>query len=582
MSANIEASLRLEIAQYQQSMAKARGEISKLKEHAKTESAGLGKNLFGGLRSELGSLLPALGASAIVGGVRSVLNEMDDLADTALRLNESTETLQRVEYASKILAGVDLSGITGSFLKLEKALGDVENKAAGDALAHYGVSAESLARLPLDQKMIVLAEAFQKARADGTGYNDLLALLGKSAGDLIPMLEQSGQTLRDTFADAPVILDGTVQRMAAMNDQVDAFIAKQKSGVSDFLGQGLMMVDEILDPNKTLGQNTRDAAAGADKTVADQQAKRDAAAAKLAEAQAAATAAAALKEQVKTQQELNKLSDAEAGLTEKRFQDYLSILPPNLKLIELKREQLRLEAEREIQGPGMEGDRISIEEKLIALGAKQRDAQKEIADEAKKAADEAKKAAEEQAGKDKALGGFNDEMDLINAKLAGDKKLTEELERRASIQKIVNSLVDEAGLSEADALAKATARVDAEDKLQKKLSNSRYDADGKREDGRSQIKGYSADKQGDRGDARSRAEQRVADARDRVQGRTDKFHPGLDDQTRKNAEAGAGGVAVAAGKTAAAAATPAANPSEQAAQIVSQILPQILSALTGS
>lgn len=582
MSANIEASLRLEIAQYQQSMAKARGEISKLKEHAKTESAGLGKNLFGGLRSELGSLLPALGASAIVGGVRSVLNEMDDLADTALRLNESTETLQRVEYASKILAGVDLSGITGSFLKLEKALGDVENKAAGDALAHYGVTAEGLARLPLDQKIITLAGAFQKARADGTGYNDLLALLGKSAGDLIPMLEQSGQTLRDTFADAPVILDGTVQRMAAMNDQVDAFIAKQKSGVSDFLGQGLMMVDEILDPNKTLGQNTRDAAAGADKTVADQQAKRDAAAAKLAEAQAAATAAAALKEQVKTQQELNKLSDAEAGLTEKRFQDYLSILPPNLKLIELKREQLRLEAEREIQGPGMEGDRISIEEKLIALGAKQRDAQKEIADEAKKAADEAKKAAEEQAGKDKALGGFNDEMDLINAKLAGDKKLTEELERRASIQKIVNSLVDEAGLSEADALAKATARVDAEDKLQKKLSNSRYDADGKREDGRSQIKGYSADKQGDRGDARSRAEQRVADARDRVQGRTDKFHPGLDDQTRKNAEAGAGGVAVAAGKTAAAAATPAANPSEQAAQIVSQILPQILSALTGS
>ena len=162
MSANIEASLRLEIAQYQQSMAKARGEISKLKEHAKTESAGLGKNLFGGLRSELGSLLPALGASAIIGGVRSVLNEMDDLADTALRLNESTETLQRVEYASKILAGVDLSGITGSFLKLEKALGDVENKAAGDALAHYGVSAESLARLPLEQREALLLVILNK------------------------------------------------------------------------------------------------------------------------------------------------------------------------------------------------------------------------------------------------------------------------------------------------------------------------------------------------------------------------------------------------------------------------------------
>jgi len=173
----------------------------------------------------------------------------------------------------------------------------------------------------------------------------------------------------------------------------------------------------------------------------------------------------------------------------------------------------------------MELERIQLEEKLLAMGSQQRDVKKELADEekkttdeAKKAADEAKKAADEQAGKDKARGGFNDEMDLINAKLAGDKKLTEELERRASIQKIVNNLVEEAGLSEEDALKKANERVEAEDKLQKKLSNSRYNADGKREDGRSQIKGYSADKQGDRGDARSRAEQRVADARDRVQG----------------------------------------------------------------
>jgi hypothetical protein len=581
MSANIEASLRLEIAQYQQSMAKARGEISKLKEHAKTESAGLGKNLFGGLRTELGALLPALGAAAIVGGVRSVLNEMDDLADTALRLNESVETLQRVEHASKILAGVDLNGITTNFLKLEKALGDVENKAAGDALAHYGVSAESLARLPLDQKIITLAEAFQKTRAEGMGYNDLLTLLGKSAGDLIPMLEQSGKTLKETFADAIPVGQEAVMAMAALNDEIDSFMSRQKGTASNFLGKTLMEINDLWKGNP-LGTNLKEAGIEADKKVGENQKKRDVVADELAKTRAIAATEAALKEQVKTQQELNKLSDAEAGLTEKRFQDYLSILPPNLKLIELKREQLKLEAEREIQGPGMEAARIKLEEKLIALGSQQRDAKKEMADQDKKAADEAKKAAEEQAGKDKALGGFNDEMDLINAKLAGDKKLTEELERRASVQKIVNSLVEEAGLSEEDALKKANERVDAEDKLQKKLSNSRYNDDGKREDGRSQIKGYSADKQGDRGDARSRAEQRVADARDRVQGRTDMFHPGLDDQTRKNAEAGAGGVAVAAGKTAAAAATPAANPSEQAAQIVSQILPQILSALTGS
>ena len=223
MSASLEASLRLDIAQYQEQLAKARGEAKKFRDQLKSDSGkggGMG-SLLGGAGDAIKGMLPAVGVAAIVSGTRAILSEMDDLADASLRLGESTETLQRVQYASKILAGVDLDGVTGSFLKLEKALGDVENAAASKALENYGVSAESLTRLPLDEKMIVLAEAFQKARADGTGYNDLLALLGKSAGDLIPLLEQSGETLRSTFDGAPVIDEATVQRMAEMNDKLE-------------------------------------------------------------------------------------------------------------------------------------------------------------------------------------------------------------------------------------------------------------------------------------------------------------------------------------------------------------------------
>ena len=562
MSANIEASLRLEIAQYQASMAKARGDITKLKDHAKREGAGLGGNLFGGLRSALGGLLPAMGAAAVVGGVKSIMNGMDDLADTALRLNESTETLQRVEYASQILAGVDLNGVTTSFLKLEKSIGDVENAAANKALERYGISAESLARMPLDEKMIALAEAFQTARADGTGYNDLLALLGKSGGDLIPLLEQSGQTLRDTFADAPVVLDATVQRMAAMNDQVDGFIAKQKSQVADFIGQGLMMADEILDPNKSLGDNTKAAAAGADKAVSEEQKKRDKAAEALAEAAAQQKVAAATEQQLDTRKELNKIAEKESALGEKRYQDYLSILPPNLKLIELQREQLKLEAARDIQGPGLDGDRISTEEKLIALAAQQRDAKKEITDQEVKTADEVKKAAEEQAGKDQSLGGFEAEMALIDAKLAKDKDLTAELERQAAILEQQLQLMESAGLSADDALSRATNRVDKEADLKKQMDKEkggRYDADGRRADGRKKI---DARIKGDGNDARQRAEDRGNLTQDRTASKREKMGgleaedsrlknrmqkefgrpqpPGLADQARKNAAGGSG------------------------------------------
>lgn len=573
MSASLEASLRLDIAQYQAQLAKARGEAKKFRDQLKGDSGGMGKNLFGGIGAGVSSLLPAASAAAIVGGVKSIMNEMDDLADTALRLNESTEVLQRVGYASKILAGVDLNGVTTSFLRLEKSIGDVENAAANKALERYGISAESLARLPLDQKMIVLAEAFQKARADGTGYNDLLSLLGKSAGDLIPLLEQSGQTLRDTFADAPVILDGTVQRMAAMNDQVDAFIAKQKGGITDFLGQGLMMVDEILDPNKTLGQNTRDAAAGADKTVADQQAKREAAAAALADATAKAQAAAAMKQQLATQSELNKISEKEAALSAKRFQDYLSILPPNLKLLELRRELMRLDEERGIQGPGLEEERIKNEERILAILGQVRGAEADVAEEKKRALDEAQKAAETATGQQGALADYQAELDIIRQQALGRKEKAAEMQKELDIQREAKRLMDETGLSQ----QKATELARQHSQLKDQLAAREAGGDGK-------IRGYSS-KQGGADEARARAAARVTDSSDRVRAQKDKFQEHLGP---RNPLAGRGDpttnpLAAQAGKNAAAAdPKDTGGPAAQAAQIVTQILPQLLSVLSGS
>ena len=134
MSASLEASLRLEIAQYQASLAKAKGDAQKFKDAIKKTGNGLGGDLFGKLQGQFGGLLPAMGISAVVGGFKHITNSMDDLADTALRLNESTEVIQRVGYASEILAGVNAEGLTTSFLKLEKALGDIENSAAIEAL----------------------------------------------------------------------------------------------------------------------------------------------------------------------------------------------------------------------------------------------------------------------------------------------------------------------------------------------------------------------------------------------------------------------------------------------------------------
>lgn len=71
-------------------------------------------------------------------------------------------------------------------------------------------------------------------------------------------------------------------------------------------------------------------------------------------------------------------------------------------------------------------------------------------------------------------------MDLIAAKLKGNKDLVKELERQAEVQQIMNRLMDDAGLSEEDAAKRAEEMVKAKEELAKKEDK-----------GDSKIKGYS-------------------------------------------------------------------------------------------
>jgi hypothetical protein len=124
-------------------------------------------------------------------------------------------------------------------IRLEKALGDVENAKVAEVLERLGLSASDLTAMPLDQKILAFSEAFQKARETGSGVADIQALLGRSAGDLIPLFEQSGDALRGMFEDAPVLAEATVQEMAKINDEIDAMIEKAKSLGSRAVGGGI-------------------------------------------------------------------------------------------------------------------------------------------------------------------------------------------------------------------------------------------------------------------------------------------------------------------------------------------------------
>lgn len=233
--AKVTTQLDIELAQWNHKIAQMRKDMQETALAAK--KANVGESLIGKINSYGGSI----GVGAIAAGIKETLSQFDSLNDAATKLGETPEVLQRVQRAAE-LSGTSLDGVAGGFIKLEKALGDVENSKAADILDRYGLSAENLMALPLDEKVAALADAFKQARDDGTGVYDLQVLLGKSAAELIPLMEEGGDAIREMYAGTSVVANEAVYQMAILNDQIDNVIGNLKN----FAGSALMEAHDAL------------------------------------------------------------------------------------------------------------------------------------------------------------------------------------------------------------------------------------------------------------------------------------------------------------------------------------------------
>lgn len=487
----IEASLRLEISQYQQQLAKATGEVRKFKESARQESRGMGESIFGKISDYA---LPIAGVAATLGtGLKAVISDFDDLADTALKLNESTEVIQRVKYAAE-QSGTSIDGVSASALRLEKALGDVENAKAAEALERLGISAQSLAEMTLEEKMIALSGAFEKARAEGTGYNDIVTLMGKSAGDLIPLLSAGKEGLEAMFGEAPVLADGAVQSMARLNDQVDGFIANTKAGLGATISLFQNLGSWIDGGSFESAFSTPDSVAQEEKA---REQKRLAAAAAQEENRRAAEAAAAAEAEAKAAKDKLEKQERIRALQQQITTTEIARLGPADQLVRLtdlqrqKIDEMRaaggLFYEATVSGMaafaaaqannGSEGaeetlrkyqEVLRIQQQIVGLNSSLRtDTADNSAESAKVKAAEAEAwwnqiitdEKERQAQAD-ARTSISEEVALLQAKANGQTQLVEAMERELAIRAKTAEIMSRTGMGEEEA-RNAAARIEA-------------------------------------------------------------------------------------------------------------------------
>ena len=194
--------------------------------------ASIGKSLMG-LTKSVFSLKTALVAVAGVAGFaymgKASLNATSALSKTAAKIGTTTDALSKLQYAAG-QTGVDTNTLNMAMQRFarrtaEAAQGTGEAKGA---LKELGVNASKLVNMPLDERMMVLADAFQNVKGDSDKLRLAFKLFDSEGAALVNTLAEGRDGLHAMFLEAETL--GAVMSQSAASGVEDANDALNKLG----------------------------------------------------------------------------------------------------------------------------------------------------------------------------------------------------------------------------------------------------------------------------------------------------------------------------------------------------------------
>ena len=189
--------------------------LDQTKSAFKSVNAGLGSVV-----SKVFNLQNALIGLAGVAGfgymIKSSLSATDALAKTASKIGTTTDALSKLHHAST-LSGVSTDTMNMALQRFTRRVSEA-SKGTGEAvgaLRELGINANDIQRLPLDQRMIVLANAFGDVTSESDKLRLAFKLFDSEGAGLINMLNNGADGLSAMFDEAEDL--GLVMRQMSAN-----------------------------------------------------------------------------------------------------------------------------------------------------------------------------------------------------------------------------------------------------------------------------------------------------------------------------------------------------------------------------
>jgi hypothetical protein len=187
-------------------------------------------------------------AGALISFTKSAFAAADATADAAERAGIAVESFSRLQFAAS-QTDVEMQALTSGIQKFQVTLSKAStgSKEAATTLARFGVSAQSLGKLKIEDQIAAIANAFQGVTDPADRTRLAVELFGKSAGpQLVPLLAQGEEGIKKFFDQADRLGLTLSSSTAAAIDETDKAIkrltATAKAAVADLIGIGALFL----------------------------------------------------------------------------------------------------------------------------------------------------------------------------------------------------------------------------------------------------------------------------------------------------------------------------------------------------
>lgn len=276
------------------------------------------KEKMGGFTGAMAKLGEVVEAAAVLEFFKHVIEKGAQLAETAERLNITTDSIQSLSYMAQ-QAGVKTEAMDGALNKLSVSAANASDahSAEAKALAKLGINVAEFIALPLDRQFEMVAKANAEATDKGEAYAAVCDLLGsRNAPRLNTVLKDLAEKGLDgvtkSAKEAGQVIEGkTLQQMKELGDTVVSVLGYIGAAASKELGW-------VMDFGTWLGKT---AAAAVNLFDGIATSAGDAATATDKASEAAATLLVTMKGTAATAEDIKKLDEARAKLKEKEMTD---------------------------------------------------------------------------------------------------------------------------------------------------------------------------------------------------------------------------------------------------------------------